>query len=315
MASENNADTENNEPKQKQKQNNWIAFIINILIIFAVVFGIGLFGANFVYFTRIDLDNMFPNDPVHIPYVDEVTSGPNKPAMGGGRKMKGGSRSGVGGCGEYIDFTESSLFNNKYFSGMFKYGFPYSMESKEGGFFNTIFNWIVNKIKYSYIWQRTFIKQVIGFVGSSCEFPPDSMKDIVPFIFGPLVIGFIILITSLWWLPTLVSVFVNETQKWGWLISILGLFFGWTWLVTASILPIQILGVLFTFILLPVILNGRKILEIIGNEYNSYYLGVLFLIATIVVSFINLSYWTAVPLSIVCLYGLIPPYFRGQSNK
>ena len=198
MASENNADTENNEPKQKQKQNNWVVFIINILIIFAVVFGIGLFGANFVYFTRIDLDNMFPNDPDHIPYVDEVTSGPNKPAMGGSRKMKGGARSGVGACGEYIDFTESSLFNNKYFGGMFKYGFPYSMESKEGGFFNTIFNWIVNKIKYSYIWQRTFIKQVISFVGSSCEFPPDSMKDIVPFIFGPLVIGFIILITSLW---------------------------------------------------------------------------------------------------------------------
>ncbi len=121
MASENNADTENNEPKQKQKQNNWIAFIINILIIFAVVFGIGLFGANFVYFTRIDLDNMFPNDPDHIPYVDEVTSGPNKPAMGGGRKMKGGSRGGVGACGEYIDFTESSLLNNKYFGGMFKY--------------------------------------------------------------------------------------------------------------------------------------------------------------------------------------------------
>jgi hypothetical protein len=95
----------------------------------------------------------------------------------------------------------------------------------------------------------------------------------------------------------------------------LGLFFGWTWLVTASILPIQILGVLFTFILLPVILNGRKIIEIMGNEYNSYYLGVLFLIATIVVSFINLSYWTAVPLSIVCLYGLIPPGLKGQSNK
>ena len=129
MASENNADTENNEPKQKQKQNNWVVFIINILIIFAVVFGIGLFGANFVYFTRIDLDNMFPNDPDRIPYVDEVTSGPNKPAMGGSRKMKGGARSGVGACGEYIDFTESSLFNNKYFSGMFKYGFPYSMES------------------------------------------------------------------------------------------------------------------------------------------------------------------------------------------
>ena len=31
MAGENNADTENNEPKQKQ--NNWVAFIINILII------------------------------------------------------------------------------------------------------------------------------------------------------------------------------------------------------------------------------------------------------------------------------------------
>jgi hypothetical protein len=141
------------------------------------------------------------------------------------------------------------------------------------------------------------------------------MKDIVPFILGPFVIVFIILITSLWWLPTLVSVFMNETQKWGWIISILGLFFGWTWLVTASILPVQILGVLFTFILLPVILNGKKIIEIMGNEYNSYYLGVLFLISTIVVSFINLSYWTAVPLSIVCLYGLIPPGLRGQSNK
>lgn len=314
--------TDNNENKDikdntetKPKQNNWKVFCINILIVFGVVFGLGLLGSNFVYFTRIDLDKMFPSKVDQRPYTDESKSGNKLPPMfpnktgntnnldqSGGRKMKGGSQG--SGCGVNIDFTQCPLLDNKYFSGMFEYGFPYSMESKKDTFGGIITNWFVNKVKYSYIWQRMFIANVIDFVGSTCGVVPESMKDIIPFIIGPIVICFIILITSLWWIPTLVSVFWNETQDLGMIISIIGLFFGWTWFVPIVLTFIQVIGILFSFILLPVLLNGKKIMEIMRHKYNSYYLILLLLIATIVIAFVNLNIMVAVPMLLVCIYSL-----------
>ena len=322
MATDN---TETNEKKEntKKKENKWGVFGINILIIIGVVFGLGLLGSNFVYFTRIDLDKMFPSKVDQRPYTDESKSGNKLPPMFsdkngsnqqqvGGRKMKGGS-TGVG-CGVPIDFTESSLLNNKYFSGMFEYGFPYTMESKEGGIMNTFFNWFSNKVKYSYLWQRMFITRVIDVVGSTCAIMPDSMKDFIPFLLGPIVICFIILVASFWWIPTLISVFLNETQKWGWIISIIGLFFGWTWTLPIVLSIIQIIGILFTFILLPVILNGKKILEIMQHDYNRYYLLALTLILTIVVAFSSLNSMVVIPMLIVFLYSLWSARPNNQSS-
>jgi hypothetical protein len=147
---------------------------------------------------------------------------------------------------------------------------------------------------------------IIDLVSSTCTMVPDTMKDIVPFVLGPFVIGLIILVTSLWWIPTLISIFWNENQEWGLPISIAGLFFGWTWATSTIITVFQIIGILFSFIVLPVLLNPKKIIEIIGNSYNSYYLLLLLFIMIAVGAFTHLNGMVAFAMLLVFLFGLKP---------
>ena len=199
---------------------------------------------------------------------------------------------------------------------MFEYGFPYSMESKEDTFGGIISNWFVNKVKYSYIWLRQVINAIINFTGSTCAMAPDSMKSIVPFILGPFAILLIIGIASMWWLPTLISMFWNEDQEWkGFLISILGLFFGWTWFIPIVLSFIQMIGIMFSFIVLPPLLNGKKIMEIIGEKFNSYYLTLLFLILLIVSAFSKLNPIIAIVMTLVFLKHMIPPGMSPFAKK
>ena len=323
----NNKNNTNDEKNTDKPKNNWKPFIVSVLTSFCIVLIVGLLGANFVYYTRINLDLFFPSDVDQRPYTDESKSGSKLPPLfpkssnndgslatqSGGKKMKGGARS--NGCGVPIDFTQSELFENKYVRGMFEYGFPYSMESKENTFGAIIGNWFPNKAKYSYSLLRRFIKRMIDFVGSTCALVPESMKDIVPFILGPGVIGIIILVASLWWIPTLVSVFWNENTNWGMLISILGLFFGWTWFIPVILTFFQVTGVIFSFVLLPVVLNAKQIMEIMGNKFNSYYLLLLLFILTIVAAFTNLQTMVAVPMLIIFIIAGVMPPSSGQSTK
>jgi len=316
--------TEDTNTKEKEdtstKENNWKIFGVQTLQAFINILIIGLLSANFVYFTRINLDLFFPTEVNQRPYANETKNGQKLPPlfkeksgeMKGGKKMMGGTG---GGCGAPIDFTQSPLFDNKYFRGMFEYGFPYSMESKEDTFGGIITNWYSNKVKYSYVWLRLFIKAVINFMGSTCAMVPESMQAIIPFVLGPMAVSIILLVVSFWWIPTLISIFWNENQDWGMFISILGLFFGWTWSIPIILSFIQMIGVIFSFTLLPVFLNGKKIMEIMGNKYNSYYLTVLLLISIIMAAFSQLNIITAIVMTLVFLPSLIPPGMNPMAKK
>lgn len=295
MATDENNDSgqDKNNDSGQNKKNKWGEFTIYVLIILSSVLGIAVFGANFVYFTRINLDAMFPSDQVKAPYTD---NGP--PA----------SSSKPDSCGTYIDFMSSITgLNNKYISSIFEYGFPYytTTTTTSDSTWTKFRKWMSNKITYSYVWQRVVIKNIIQILGSTCSMAPSSMKDIVPFILGPICIGIIILITSLWWIPSFVSFFYNEDQSWfGWITTLIGMIFPWTWVLIACLFVVQILGVLFTFTLLPLILNSKEIIGTVGESYNSFYLLLLLLSAFTVAAFINLNLWTSVPMLLVFLYSL-----------
>ena len=304
------SDSENK--KDKAMKNNWKSFGMSVVSSFCTVLIIGLLGANFVYYTRINLDLFFPSDLDQRPYTNENKNGgklaplfPNKSSgssdntQSGGKKMKGGSKS--TGCGLPIDFTDSPILDNKYFRGTFDYGYPY--QNRDNGFIPT---WISNKTKHSYSQLRHFVKMIIDLVSSTCTMVPESMKDIVPFVLGPFAIGLIGLVTSFWWIPTLISMFWNESQEWGLLISIAGLFFGWTWLTASILTTFQIIGIIFSFVLMPILLNPRKIIEIIGNKYNSYYLLLLLFIMIAIAAFANLNGMVAFAMLLVFLFGLKP---------
>jgi hypothetical protein len=302
-----NKDKEENE----EKKNNWSKFIGKVFTSFFSILIIGILGANFVYMTRVNLDLFFPSDVSQRPYTDENKAGNKLPSIfpqmqKGGKKMKGGTGPN-GPCGVPIDITQSPLFKNKYFTGMFDYGFPYSMHSKEYTFGGILSNWFVNKVQYSYAWLRQTIKVIIEFVGSTCDLVPESMQSIVPFIFGPVVISLIILIASLWWIPTILSFFWNENSDWGIAISIMGLFFGWTWFLPVVLTFFQVFAVIFSFIILPVMLNGKKIMEIMGSKFNSYYLLVCLLLMIIGAAFTDLNIVIAIVMTLVFLPSFIPP--------
>jgi hypothetical protein len=286
------ADEKNDQKNDtgQNRKNNWGGFMIYFAIILGTIIGMAIFGANFVYFTRINLNMMFPTK------VDEKPYG----------TMDWSSHTNNNKCGSAI--TGLLDVNDSYTAKLlFNHGFPYNIEKStdDSSYWNKFCNWVVENITNSYLWQREFIQFMINFVGSSCKSVDDSRKDIVPFILGPLCVVTIIIVTSLWWIPTLVSVFYNNNKGlWVTLFSILGLLFGWTWILIALLTIVQILGVLFTFTVLPTMLNSKDILTIISEKYNSYYLFVLLLISLTVAAFINFNAWTTVPMLLVFIYGL-----------
>jgi hypothetical protein len=302
-----------NENTKSKKINNWSEFGGSVLIALITVLLLGVLGANFVYLTRINIDYFFPTDPSQRPYTDKNKQGDLLPPLfnlkeiDGDIEMTGGRG---GGCGTSIDISKSPLLKNKYFRGTFDYGSPYSAETPGNDTFGGVLgNWFSNKVKYSYIWLRTVEKAIVSFMSSLCAMSPESASDIVPFILGPLVIKVILLITSLWFLPAMVSVFWNENPNnpYGIWISIIGLFFGWTWFVPLMTTFVQIFSSMFKLILLPLMMNVGDIFEIMGRPFNAWWLKLIFFILVVVSAFKNLESYIAIPILIVFLFNALPP--------
>ena len=317
-------ETDKNKDTTTEKKNNFGKFIGGVIQAFISMILIGLLGANFVYLTRIDTDLFFPTDPTQRPYTDKNKKGNLLPPLFGKNAgdvvavMKGGK--GSGGCGESIDITKSSLLQNKYFRGTFDYGFPYSMNTSEdtvGGFFTS---WFSNKVEYSYIWLRTVEKAIINFSESFCALTPEKAKDIVPFILGPLIIQVIFGITTFWFIPGLVSAFWNEqsgnsNDKWKLVFSGFGLMFGWTWATVIGTSFVQIFSAMFKFILLPLVMNAKDIINIMGRPFNAWWLKIIFLSMVMASAFKNLDLIIAIIMLIVFIPHFIPPGMNPMKKK
>ena len=298
-----------NDKNENKVKNDWKGFITSLITSLITVLLIGLLGANFVYLTRINTNLFFPTDSEQRPYTDKTKTGTPLPPLfkARGDIMTGGSSG--NGCGMPIDITNSKLLENKYFKGTFDYGFPYNMENGEDTFGGVITSWFSNKVKYSYIWLRMVEKSIVTFFESLCAMSPDSARDIIPFILGPLIIGIVLAITSLWFIPAMVSVFWNENanSKFGIWISIIGLFFGWTWSVPILTSFVQIFTSMFKFILLPVLMNSSDILNIMGKSFNAWWLKLIFFILVTSAAFSKLDLYIALIMMIVFLPNVIPP--------
>jgi len=319
MSTKNNNTCNNTE---KIDTESWKDFGLDVLRAFISVLIIGFLGANFVFFTRVNLDIFFPTEVDQRPYTDENKVGNKLPplcpekkseiemgSMKGGRKKKqtGGAKG--TGCGDIINICESKIFENKYFKGMFDYGFPYTMESKEDTFGGIITSWFANKVKYSYIWLRIVLKTIIEFFASFCEMLPDSAKDakdVIPFIVAPVGLCILLAISGLWYIPSLVSVFWNENSDWGMIISIIGLFFGWTWMVPLFTSFVQIFGLMFKLMLFPILLNPMELINIMGHKWNKWYMKILFFGQCIWSAFQNFDTLPAIVMTVIFLINMIP---------
>lgn len=305
---------ENNKSRSTEKNESTLSMailaFIRIIVWLIIVFIIGWFGSNFVYLTRINLDTFLPTDVDKKPYtrfsndMNNTDTIYSKKGSSTNKNQVGGSVSMNSSCGTPIDFTQSSIYTKVLGEHMFGYGYPYNTNTKDSSIGSFVNGWISNKVKYSYVWLRSFIKSVIRVFDKTCGLLPESMADIIPFLLGPIVIPIIIsIVSTLWWLVNLVSFFWNEDQGWkGFLTT--------CWLLPTCIMLIclhlvQTLGTMFKLTLLPVFLNPSKILEIMDRKFNSFYMLLLFVVGAII---INLPYipilWTIIS-SIVALFSII----------
>jgi|UniRef100_A0A6C0CKB8 hypothetical protein len=303
-----------NDSTYGSEDNNWSGFLKSVLRAFITVLIIGFLGANFVYLTRIDLDLWFPVESSLSPYEEKPTL--EEKAEFFNRLPKGG------GCGIPIDTTKSKLWSNKYFRGMFDHGWPYTLAEDDDdeewlSFGEIVSFWFMRAVKYSYIWLRTVIQTVISFSSSFCELMPEQGKDIIPFIIGPFVLMLLISIASMWYIPSLISIFVYSTGGWNLAWSIVGLFFGWTWIVPLFTSFAQSIGLMFKLLLLPIMLDSKKLIEIMGHKWNIYFMGFVFFALCISAAFTNLNLTVAIVMSLIFALNFIPPSLNPmtKSNK
>ena len=132
----------------------------------------------------------------------------------------------------------------------------------------------------SYAGLREVISKIFGYMEITCELNKDAKWKTLPiFILSPIILFVILMLTQLWSIPTVLyyMLFKHETT-YDLLFSLAGLFCGWTIFLAVGASFSQMLGIMFIFLLLPLLTDGKKVMKIIGKRYHSLYLFILFLL-------------------------------------
>ena len=225
-------------------------------------------------------------------------------------KMTGGTE-----C-KKAHFDKSGAFlKNQYFKGIFDYGFPYNMETKQESIIGFLSNWFSNNVKQSNILLRKVIKTIINVSGSICG--NGSLAELAQFILGPIILLLTTgIVSTIWWLVTIISMFVYETQGiWGYIFTICGLFFGWSWIFATVLSFIQIFTVMFKTKLLPILLNLGDIKKILKEFNNGFYLAVVFCVLVLMSAFANLNSAISIGMLISYIFILFKVYKSRKSSN
>ena len=213
-------------------------------------------------------------------------------------------------------FDKSSAFlKNQYFKGIFDYGFPYNMETKQESIGGFLSNWFSNNVKQSNILLRKVIKTVISMGGSICG--NGSLAELAQFILGPIIMLLTTgIVSTIWWLVTIISMFAFETQGiWGYIFTICGLFFGWSWVFATVLSFVQIFTVMFKTKLLPIMLNMGDIKKILKDFNNGFYLAVVFCVLVLMSAFANLNSAISIGMLISYIFILLKLYNSRKSTN
>jgi len=342
----NDDDDDKNKPK-----NNWNGFLKGILNNFIIAFILALLGANFVFLTRLskeDKDMIFPTDEGKSPYKNKEKNIKDKAVemvKKGKETLKKGFNSfkdsikkstnsvkdsikksnnnevlptpepqtGGGKCDINNIDKSSPVWNNEYFQKLFAYGFPYNMESNNDTIMAFFSNWFSKKVKKSNIWLRTVISTFIDVSESLCG--SGKYSELIQFILGPFVIFTITsIVSSIWWLATVIAMFISEDAGlWGYVFTICGLFFGWSWFFAIGLSFVQIFSVMFRMILLPLMLNGGKVWQLM--KYNWDYIGLIVMILTLQSSFTHLDNPISYGILFIFLYNIYSMFKKRGDHK
>jgi hypothetical protein len=254
------------------KTSNWVAFGISVLQNFILTLFIGLLGANFIFLTSSNigfLDKLLPTDKAS--YFPTMTT-----AMGGGRIKKGGGDTG----GE--NYSQSCVNEKKNFSfenlKIFGIGgaggWPYKYK-KNGlvGFGQDFLNWIIETIYGAFSFNRSLLKTWLEFFSKK----EDTIlsNDTLQILFiAPITLMASLLVFPIGFFVSLFKSFTTQDTYFGLIWAIMGIFLGYTWILSSSISIVQFIQYLLFLIIIPLITNLKMVKNIIHCNIKT--LGLLF---------------------------------------
>jgi len=259
-----------------KETNKWLQFGISIIMNLLIVSFIGIIGANFIYMTTATnkiydgevtlLEKLLPTEESH--YF---------PPTGA---MRGGSS-----CSSTVD--PSPNWTNLNNIGIGKNGgWPYSMY-KEGTLFNGITqnfkNWFAESVADSYMTNRGLLQKWLAlFAPVEVDKNIFSNETFQIFIMAPLMLLIFPLLIFFIYFSTWFSAF-----KSGWVFTLFGMFFIYSWVTTSTVSFIQCMQYLLTFLCLPIFVDYKRIKKIINCNIKSLSLFFGLLICGSAVSYLD----------------------------
>ena len=224
-------------------------------------------------------------------------------------------------CGLEVDpITGTHLFSSKPIQDMYDYGFPYNLKyaknSNDKSVLGFLKNWIGVNTEKSYAGLREIISKIIGYMEISCELNKDAKWKTLPiFILAPVILFVILMIAQLWSIPTvLYYMLFNHESTNDLIFTIVGLFLGWTIFLAGGASLFQMFGMMFIFLLLPLLTDSRRIMKILGKRYHSLYLFILFLLLVTSNAFTHLTSDVALAMFVPFIFAIVSS-IRHVANK
>jgi len=271
----NKSDKDNNKSdKDNKKVSNWKGFGLSLIgnLVMTILFGI--IGSNFIFFTTLDnLELFFPTEPEYY-FGGKVPRNPSVMEMRGG-KYTCPQRRKMSFKGINKDFLKSFNIGNVS-------GFPYSLKVNEddGISFDSFKNWFATTIADTYMFNRKLLQEMykkfapVEGDGYNILSSQTLQMILAPFIL--LITNIVVPILSLG--TTLYNSFSNTYSGLIW--SVVGIFFGYIWLMTSGVSIAQTIQNLLTSLFLPLIIDPQTVLKIL--DCNKKFLSMLFGVLAVV---------------------------------
>jgi len=246
-------------------QLQWGAFLQFAIGATLVVVIYSVVGANFVTLLNFEqLSLLLPVDEKRY-YRDGPSSNP-KPSRQGARSntlpCRYGSSNSSGVSFSLPNFDQMGINGNAY-------GWPYSMYKKGASelSFHGFLNWFANTTSDSYIWLR---QTLIDLLSS----PMLNLHPFLLFILANVLIAFAPAV-----LPFIASFIILPYKgftngQWGWMWTLLGLFWVWTPMMMGCNMVIQYLQVLLLFLVLPLLVDLKTVKEVL--RCNTWWISIIF---------------------------------------
>lgn len=237
-----------NQDSDNEKTSNWTAFGLNVIQNFITTIFIGLIGANFIFLSSSNED--FLEKILPTGFAKYFPSTVKKGGAGGEKYNCVGAKKGF-----TIGNIESLGIGSVG-------GWPYKLR-KDGdvGFIQDFINWIVETIYGSFSINRGFLQKWLSFFSKDNEtfLSNDTFQM---FLIAPLTLMLSPFVLIIGFFVSFYSAFTTNTF-FGLIWAIIGLFLGYTWMLTSSIGLAQFIQYLLLFIILPLVSNLSLVQKII----------------------------------------------------